>query len=557
MLKRLFASRKPRAGERRPYVRLRLEQLEKREVLDASVTSALNYFALSALQTAQQSQHLQAVTQADLTHFQHDAAAYTAGTGGITATQINQDIATLKQDANGIQALSSTFHTDGEYFFLGLLGNLGSFSSQDQGPILYDLYSLKNGQSLINSALQTANSASSVTPPPPPSAPSPTPTTPGSELVTLTLNPLNINLLGLNVQTSQIQVTISAQAGQGDLLGNVLGDTANLLNLPAVNNAVNNVLASTVTLLNSGSLSVAGVTTDTGPLSSPPSNTGTSTSTTTPVLTLHVAPVHLNVLGADVTTSPIDLTLTAQSGQGQVLGNTVTDLANLFNPPLPSSLTIDDINTQLNNLLNELNQQIPNVGNTTPTSTPLSNGQFLNLTVAPINVNLLGLILQTSQIQVNATNQTGNGDLLGNVTTSLLNTLGATPQNLGTLNGDLNAILGKVIGVLNASTLTLPANALGSPSAPLQQLASPNLLTSSASATAPILNLAIASTDSSTPPVDVNLLGLDITTSNIQAQILAQTGQGQILGNLLYNVANLLNPGTPPSLLAILNELGL
>ena len=35
----------------------------------------------------------------------------------------------------------------------------------------------------------------------------------------------------------------------------------------------------------------------------------------------------------------------------------------------------------------------------------------------PINVNLLGLVLKTSQIQVNANAQTGNGDLLGNVLT--------------------------------------------------------------------------------------------------------------------------------------------
>ena len=54
-----------------------------------------------------------------------------------------------------------------------------------------------------------------------------------------------------------------------------------------------------------------------------------------------------------------------------------------------------------------------------------------------------------------------------------------------------------------------------------------------------------------------NLLGLTVTTSNIQAQLIAQTGDGQILGNLLYNVANLLNPGGSLSLLTILNLLGL
>ncbi len=535
----------PRVG--RPFVRPCLEQLEKREVLDASVLPVMNYFAASAYQAAQQMQQLQTTTQTALTQFQKDAASYTAGTGGITLTQLNQEISTLKQDATSIQSLNGTFRQDVQFFAMGLLSNLGSFSSGDVGQVLLDVYYLQKGYSQVTSALGTANTASAVTPPAPPSSSTPT----GNELVTLTLNPLNVNLLGLQLQTSQIQVNISAQPGQAELLGNLLGDTANLLNLPAVNSAVNSVLSSAVTLLNSGTLSVSGINTGSGSLSNAPGTTST------PVLNLQVAPVTLNLMGAVVTTSPINLTLTANPGQGQILGNTLTDLANLFNPPLPSSLTIDQINTKLGDLLNQLNQQIPGIGNSPNPSPPLANGQFLNLTVAPLNVNLLGLMLQTSSIQVNATNQTGNGDLLGNVTTTLLNTLGANPTNLGVLNGDLNAILGKVIGVLNASTLSLPVGIVGTLSPALQQLASPTLVNPSGNGSASILNLAIASPNSSTPPVAVNLLGLNITTSNIQAQLTAQTGQGQILGNLLYNVANLLNPGGSLNLLPILGALGL
>jgi hypothetical protein len=157
----------------------------------------------------------------------------------------------------------------------------------------------------------------------------------------------------------------------------------------------------------------------------------------------------------------------------------------------------------------------------------------------------------------NANAQTGNGDLLGNVLTDLLNTLNATPQNLATLNSNLNTILAKVVGVLNVSSLILPPSALSSLSQVLQELALPNLINTTGTASAPILNLAIASTDGTTPPVDVNLLGLVVTTSNIQAQLIAQTGDGQILGNLLYNVANLLNPGGSINLLTILGALGL
>ena len=39
----------------------------------------------------------------------------------------------------------------------------------------------------------------------------------------------------------------------------------------------------------------------------------------------------------------------------------------------------------------------------------------------------------------------------------MLDTLDATPENLAELNNNLNGILAKVVGVLNAADLTLPA----------------------------------------------------------------------------------------------------
>ncbi len=556
MKRNRFSPRKCGIAAPRRSVRLQLESLEEREVLDSGLTQGLGFLTLNAYMAAQQSVQLQTTTQTDLAHFQANVKAYSAGQG-TTLAQLNQDLATLKQDANSIQGLNSTFQRDVQLFLTGLVAEGGNLSGSDLNSLFLDSYFLQYGQSLLNSAMQTASSALSASLPPPPatttsSTTTGSSTTSGSQLVTLTLNPLNVKLLGLNVQTSQIQINIAAQSGNGELLGNVLTDTSNLLNLPAVSGVVNTVLSNVVTLLNSGTVSVAGVNTTSGPLSSP----GSNTSSTTSVLTLHVAPVTLNLMGAVVTTSPIDLTITAQSGKGLVLGNVVSDLANLFNPPLPQKLSLNDINAKLGTLLNQLNQQIPTVG-TTPPPVTLSNGQFLDLTVSPLNLNLLGLLLQTSPITVSATNQTGSGDLLGNIGTTLLNTVDATPQNLTTFNNDLNAILGKVIGVLNAATLTIPSSTISSLSPVLQQLTSPTLVnTSGTSTTLPILNLAIASPNGGTP-VNVNLLGLQITTSNIQAQLLAQTGDGQILGNLLYNLANLLNPGGTASLLPILGALGL
>ncbi len=374
----------------------------------------------------------------------------------------------------------------------------------------------------------------------------------GSTVLTLHLNPLNINLLGLQVQTSPIDVTVSVQTGSGELLGNLLTVVSNLVNLQGVNTALNNVLGSVVDLLNSAGLAVNGLTTVTGPLSTAPA-------ATTPVLNLFVAPVHLNLLGAVVDTSPITVTITGQSGDGLVLGNVIADLANLFNPPLPDTLTLDVINGKLSQLLDELNAALPGIGSAPVSNPPAPAGseRVLSLDVPPIDVNLLGLVLQTTEIQVNADAQTGNGLLLGNVLTTLLNTLGATPDNLTALSNNLNAILAKVVGVLNASTLTLAAGAVQGLTQVLQTLAVPNLVnTSGTPASTPVLDLAIASPDGTSPPVDVNLLGLWITTSNIHAQLVAQTGDGQVLGNLVYNVSHLLDPGGSLNLLTILNELG-
>lgn len=379
-------------------------------------------------------------------------------------------------------------------------------------------------------------------------------TTPeASQLITLEIPPLDINLLGLQVKTEgTITVTVSAQPGEGKLLGNLLTTVSNLINLEGVNNALNTVLDSVVGLVNSVDLTVDGI------LPGDFDNANPAYAAVTPVLDLFVAPVHLDLLGAVVDTSPIHLTITAYAGPGLVLGNVITSLANSFNDV--TTLDLDAINAALTQIITDLNEQIPGIAPspTVPSTPPLGVDEILRLTVAPIDLNLLGLNLKTSQIQVNASAIPEDGKLLGNVLSALLNTLGATPDKLATLNDNLNTILAKVVGVLNASNLVLPPGAVEGLSDVLQQLALPDLIApTGTTASAPILDLSIASADGTTPPVDVDLLGLKITTSNIEAQLLAQTGEGQILGNLLYNVANLLNPGGSLNLLAILNALSL
>jgi hypothetical protein len=376
--------------------------------------------------------------------------------------------------------------------------------------------------------------------------------TTGNALVTLKLDPLAINLLGLEVNTDPITVTVSAEQGSGKLLGNALTIASNLVNLPEVSNALNNVLSGVVGLLNSATLGIT-QTISQGSLTSSP--TGIPAGTVTPVLTLYVAPVHLNLLGAVVDTSPIRLTLQARTGDGLVLGNVLTALANLFNPPLPDQLTLADINSRLTGLLDELNQMIPVTATTSPVPPiPAGSDRILQLVVPPIALNLLGLHLNTDQINVNADAITGDGQLLGNVLTTLLNTLNATPQELTDLSNNINALLAKVIGVLNVSSLTLSSRALAALPPILNTLTATDLTTAPAGSSVPVLDLSIASPTANTPPVDVNLLGLKITTSNINATLTAQTGDGQVLGNLVFNVSHLLDPNGSLNLLALLGQ---
>jgi len=75
-----------------------------------------------------------------------------------------------------------------------------------------------------------------------------------------------------------------------------------------------------------------------------------------------------------------------------------------------------------------------------------------------------------------------------------------------------------------------------------------------AQASCPILHLALG-------PINLNLLGLVVTTNQIVVDIVAQPGPGNLLGNLLCAVANLLNPnggiiaGLLNQVVALLNQI--
>jgi len=158
----------------------------------------------------------------------------------------------------------------------------------------------------------------------------------------LSLGPVNLNLLGLNVSLDDcnggpVTVDVTAHEG-GGLLGDLLCGVANLLNggtplgdilggltttdptalLGGVTDLLNGVLNQQLGLPGGGA---GGVTAAAAP-----------TSSSTDILNLHIPQgIDLNVLGLEVQTSPICLDVTAQSGNGNLLGNLLSSLTNLLN----------------------------------------------------------------------------------------------------------------------------------------------------------------------------------------------------------------------------------
>jgi hypothetical protein len=65
----------------------------------------------------------------------------------------------------------------------------------------------------------------------------------------LVLGPLDLNLLGLTVHLNQVVLDVSAQPGNGNLLGNLLCAVANLLNGVNLGNILGTALGNTLTTL--------------------------------------------------------------------------------------------------------------------------------------------------------------------------------------------------------------------------------------------------------------------------------------------------------------------
>ncbi len=170
--------------------------------------------------------------------------------------------------------------------------------------------------------------------------------TTSTPILHLMLGPINLNLLGLQVTTSQICLNITAQSGPGNLLGNLLGSIANALNQPGATQAsVLNGLSATdlatlengVTSLLNGALGAVNAVPTPG---SNPAATPTVTAPATNILHLSLGPVNLNLLGLVVNldncnNGPVTVDITAQPGPGNLLGNLLGGLTHLLDNNAP------------------------------------------------------------------------------------------------------------------------------------------------------------------------------------------------------------------------------
>jgi len=177
------------------------------------------------------------------------------------------------------------------------------------------------------------------------------------------------------------------------------------------------------------------------------------------ILNLHVQPISLNLLGLHVDTSAICLDVTAHQGQG-VLGDLLSGLG--------SGLNLSGILGQLNNVTSSLNTFLggvehlldgalgqamtvtdvlgtPVTSRVTTQQTMQGNCDILNLSLGPIDLNLLGLNValdncNNGPVTVDVTADP-KGGLLGNLLCGLAD---------GNLNGQLiNRLIGRLDNLID------------------------------------------------------------------------------------------------------------
>ena len=133
-----------------------------------------------------------------------------------------------------------------------------------------------------------------------------------------------------------------------------------------------------------------------------------------------------------------------------------------------------------------------------------------------------------AQVTIPVTQTLANGNtFVGNLAITSFRVVNGQLQAVGTLTGQIRDAAGTVLGTV-ATLITTPVTATG---------------------TCDILHLTLG-------PLHLDLLGLVVDLNQINLDITAQSGAGNLLGNLLCQVAGLLDNGGPAAGIAnLLNQL--
>jgi len=197
------------------------------------------------------------------------------------------------------------------------------------------------------------------------------------EILTLTLGPIFLNLLGLVVQTTEINLVITGETGEGNLLGNLLCGIAGLLDDPnGLSQLLNYILALLGGSLTGGSpltgvlpISIASFGSQNGELVANFYVNRTDGSRVGPfaapaqvieppegsceILTLVLGPLDLNLLGLRIQLfgeneqTPITILIYAVPGPGNLLGNLLCGIVGLLDRDAPAAAVASKLNQVL------------------------------------------------------------------------------------------------------------------------------------------------------------------------------------------------------------------
>jgi len=175
---------------------------------------------------------------------------------------------------------------------------------------------------------------------------------------------------------------------------------------------------------------------------------------------------------------------------------------------------------------------------TTATAAVSGTCQVLTLVLGALHLDLLGLVVDLNQVTLTITGEQGPGELLGNLVCAIANLLNQTPpstvQQKATALNNLHTAVRQQLGRLTSTFVADPAGTL------VQNVVMSSTVvattTAMVSATCQVLTLDLGA-------LHLDLLGLVVDLSPLHLTITAQAGSGKLLGNLLCDIANLLNGG--------------